>query len=115
MTDRRRVVLRDLALRDVENAVDRYRDEVDVETALGFVDALEAAVDHLARHTGTGSPRYATELDLPGLRSWPLRGFPHLVFYVEADHEVIDVWRVLHAHSDISAWLRASDDAPDTE
>lgn len=115
MADRRRVVLRDLARQDVEDAIDWYRDEVDVETALRFVDALEAALDHLARHPGTGSPRYATELDLPGLRAWSLRGFPHLVFYVEADQDVIDVWRVLHAHRDIPAWLRPPDDAPDAE
>jgi len=31
---------------------------------------------------------------------WPLKCYPHLVFYVErADH--IDVWRVLHGERDI--------------
>ena len=34
-------------------------------------------------------------------------GFPHLVFYVEAEAET-DVWRVLHGARDISAWMRES-------
>jgi toxin ParE1/3/4 len=43
-------------------------------------------------------------LDLPGLRSWPLTRYPHLVFYIErSDH--IDVWRVLHGQRDIPVWL----------
>lgn len=44
------------------------------------------------------------ELRLDGLRAWPLRRFPHLVFYrVEREH--IDVWRVLHAKRDVPAWI----------
>ncbi|HEY8332752.1 MAG TPA: type II toxin-antitoxin system RelE/ParE family toxin, partial [Tardiphaga sp.] len=52
----------------------------------------------------TGSPRYAHELNLPGLRCWPLTRYPYLVFHVERpDH--VDVWRVLHAGRDIPAWM----------
>lgn len=104
MADGLLVVLRDFARRDVEDAVDWFRDEVDTETALRFVDSFDAALNHLSKHPRTGSPRYATELELPGLRSWPLDGFPYPVFYVVAD-DVVDVWRVLHAHRDVPAWL----------
>ena len=55
---------------------------------------------HIARHTGTGSPRYTHELNLPGLRSWPLPKYSYLIFYMEP-REHIDVWRVLHMHLDI--------------
>lgn len=104
VADRLRVVLRQRARLDIEEAVDWYRDNADVVTALDFVDAVEAGLVHLGHHPGTGSPRYATELDLPGLRSWLLDGFPYVVFYVkQPDH--LDVWRVLHAHRDIPAWL----------
>ena len=49
--------------------------------------------------------QYAHELNLPGLRFWPLKRFPYLVFYVEhASH--IDVWRVLHGKRDIPVWLQ---------
>ena len=51
------------------------------------------------------SPRNVRELDLPGMRSWVVTGFPYLVSYVEREAD-IDVWRVLHAARDIPAWLQ---------
>jgi toxin ParE1/3/4 len=78
--------------------------------ALGFVDALERAYAHISKHPRTGSPRYAHELVIPDLRSWPLSKYPYLVFYVE-HADPIDVWRVLHMKGDISAWM--ADDAAD--
>src|SRR6185503_7939581 len=55
-------------------------------------DALEHAYSHIGRHPGSGSSRYAHELNLPGRRFWPLQKHPHLIFYVErSDH--VDVWR----------------------
>jgi toxin ParE1/3/4 len=69
---------------------------------LGFIDALEQAYSHISRHPTTG------ELNLPGLRFWPLKRYPHLVFYLErSDH--IDVWRVLHGKRDIPAWMQEPD------
>ncbi len=98
------VVPRELANRDVEEAIEHYLREDAAPAAMGFIEALEQAYVHIGRHPGTGSPRYAHELDLPGLRSWQLTSYPHLVFYVErSDH--IDVWRVLHGQRDIPAWL----------
>ncbi len=76
--------------------------------ALGFMDSLEHAYTHIARHPATESPRYAHELNLHGLRTWPLTRYPYLVFYVERfDH--IDVWRVLHGQRDIPAWMQELD------
>jgi len=66
----------------------------------GFIDALEQAYGHLSRNAATGSPRYAHELGLAGLRAWPLTAYPYLVFYLERDDH-IDVWRVLHTRRDI--------------
>jgi toxin ParE1/3/4 len=98
------VIPRVLARRDVEGAVAYYAGQDGSAAALGFVDALEAAYVHIGRHPATGSPRYAIELNLPGLRSWSLKRYPYLVFYVEAD-DCIDVWRVLHQRRDIPAWM----------
>ena len=98
------IVPRELANRDVDEAIAYYLSESSDEVALGFVDALEQAYRHISRHPASGSSRYAVELNLPGLRSWPLRRFPHLVFYVEAK-DCIDVWRVLHSGRDIPAWM----------
>jgi toxin ParE1/3/4 len=99
------VVPREQAMRDVEDALAYYLGEDAESAALGFINALEKAYAHIGRHPATGSPRYAHELNLPGLRSWLLTRYPYIVFYVErADH--IDVWRVLHGQRDVPAWMQ---------
>jgi len=100
----KRVVLREQANRDVEEAIDYYVREAGVEIALGFVDALEETYRLIAEHPGIGSQRYAHELDLPGLRHRSISRFPWIVFYVELEAN-IDIWRVLDARRDIPAWL----------
>jgi toxin ParE1/3/4 len=102
------VVPRELANLDVENAIDYYLGENAEQAALGFIDALEKAYTHIGRHPATGSSRYAHELNLPGLRFWPLPRYPHLVFYVEHENH-IDVWRVLHGQRDIPEWMSSED------
>ncbi len=98
------VIPRALANRDIDQALDHYLDEGGERVGLGFIDALEKAYRHIARHPASGAPRYAQELDLPGLRAWPLKRYPYLVFYVERDDH-IDVWRVLHSQRDLPTWM----------
>lgn len=97
------------ARQDAEDAVSYYIAEDAEVAALGFIDALERAYEHIGRHPSTGSPRYAHELNLPGLRCWPLTRYPYLVFYVEQLGH-IDVWRVLHGKQDIPAWMQDRED-----
>lgn len=102
------VVPREQASRDVDDAIAYYMGDSAVQAAFGFIDALEQAYIHIGRHPGAGSPRYAHELNLPGLRAWPLTRYPYLVFYVERpDH--VDIWRVLHEQRDIPAWMQDAD------
>jgi toxin ParE1/3/4 len=96
------VVPRQQAVLDVAAA--HYIAENAEKAALGFVDALEAAYRHIGHHPATGSPKYAHELRIPDLRFWPLKRYPHLVFYVERS-DCVDVWRVLHGQRDIPAWM----------
>ena len=98
--------LRAAAQRDVEEAVAHDRDEAGPNVALDFVDSFEAAIRGLCDHPLMGSLRFAFELEIPDLRSWPLERFPYLVFYVP-DDEAIDIWRILHAGRDIPAFLTA--------
>jgi toxin ParE1/3/4 len=98
------IVPRELANRDVEEAIDHYLVEATAKVALGFVDELEKAYAQIARHPASGSPRYAYQLGLAELRFCPLGRYPYLIFYVECD-EHIDVWRVLHEQRDIPAWM----------
>ncbi|MGO4391810.1 type II toxin-antitoxin system RelE/ParE family toxin [Variovorax sp. M-6] len=89
---------------DVDEAIEHYLSEDAAQAALGFIDALSQAYERIGRNPAIGSPRYAHELNLPGLRAWPLKRYPYLVFYVErGDH--IDVWRVLHGKRDLPAWI----------
>lgn len=103
------VVPRQLALQDVEEALAHDLEENAEAAAMGFIDALADAYQHIGLHPATGSPRYAHELSLPGLRVWQLTRYPHLVFFMERpDH--IDVWRVLHGQRDIPAWMQGPDE-----
>lgn len=100
----KRVVLRERAQRDVDEAIDFYLAQGGDAVALRFVDALQATLGVISRQPAAGSPRYAQELDLPELRSCTLRRFPYVVFYINRDRDV-DVWRLLHGKRDIAAWL----------
>ncbi len=103
------IIPRALANQDIDDAISYYLNEATEQAALGFIDALERAYKHISRHPESGSSRYAHELDLPGLRSWGLKRYPYLVFYIERDDH-IDVWRVLHGMRDIPAWMQQSGD-----
>lgn len=89
----------------MNEAVAHYLVEGSEQAALGFIDALERAYTHIGHHPASGSPRYAHELELTGLRVWPLARYPYLVFYIEREDH-IDVWRVLHGQRYIPAWMR---------
>lgn len=102
------VVPRELANRDVDEAIAYYLDQGAPQAAMGFIAALEKAYAHLARFPQSGSPRYALELNLPGLRCWSLADYPFLIFYLGLDDRV-DVWRVLHGQRDVPAWMQAPD------
>ena len=99
------VVLREAARRDIDEALDYYLQAAGDRVALRFIDAAEANFRSIGQSPAAGSPRYAHELNLPGLRCRILKRFPYLVFYVEREDH-IDVWRVLHAKRDIPAWLQ---------
>lgn len=102
------VILRKLAEADVDAALAYYMSEAGADTALAFVEQLEQANHRISLDPAVYSPRWGTELNLPGLRSLRVSKFPYVIFYIEqADH--IDVWRVLHAQRDIPALLRDDD------
>ncbi|MDI1254097.1 type II toxin-antitoxin system RelE/ParE family toxin [Thermomonas sp.] len=92
------------ARRDLDEAATWLADQGGKALELSIVDALDATKDFIERHPGAGATRYATLVKIGELRFWPIKGFPYLVFYVErATH--MDIWRVLHAHRDIPAWM----------
>jgi len=68
------VIPRHQVERDVEAAIEHYLKAVGEKAAPGFIDALQAVYVQTAHHPESGSPRYAHELGLPGLRSLLLKG-----------------------------------------
>ncbi len=98
------VVRRAQASADITAAVTHYLGEADANLADRFIDEVESAIGAIAEAPGTGSPRFGDMLQLPGLRSRRVAGFPFLIFYVEADRR-IEVWRVLHERRDLAGTL----------
>lgn len=102
------VIPRARARADVEQAVEYYASEAGADVAFRFIDALQQAYTFIAQMPAAGSARWSYELNLPGLRTIGLKGFPWLVFYLELESHV-DIWRVLHAKRDMPAWLTGVD------
>ena len=97
------LVRRERVDQDIQEAIEYYLEQ-SPEAALGFIDDLEQAFRRIQRQPGAGSPRYAHELNLPGLRFGLCKRYPYLVFYREASDR-IEIWRVLHGSRHIPAWL----------
>ena len=92
-----------LAQADVEAALDYYCSEA-AHAAVGFTYAVEQATAHIHRHSRTGSPRYAHELNLAQLRYWPLTSYPYALFYIKHDDHVhVHMIRVVHLSRDVPA------------
>lgn len=89
---------------DIENAIDYYVVEAPHRVD-SFLDALEKATAHIQRATGTGSPRYAHELDMPDLRFWLLDKLPYGLFYLEHEDHLL-VIRLVHMRREIPASLQ---------
>ena len=69
-----------------------------------FALTVDSELSHLRRHPDTGSPRYGLQLGIPGLRSWPVKKFPYMIFYMVEDTRIV-VLRVLHQSTDIPVHL----------
>ena len=82
--------LRALAGTDLEDAASYYRDHAGEAVALAFIDEVQAAFGLISSGPGIGSLRYSHDLDIPGLRAFPIERFDHAIFYVETD-DVVDV------------------------
>lgn len=103
-----RVIPRPAALRDAEAAVDYYSREAGPDLAYRFIDALRITYARIGDSPDIGSPRLGQSLGIAALRTRPVQGFPYVVCYQALDGG-IDVWRVLHAQSDIPVHLTESE------
>jgi len=99
----KRLIVQRRAMRDLTDARAYYRQEAPHMVA-DFTLTVDAELLHLRRHAATGSPRYGLQLGIVGLRSWPIKRFPYVIFYTTHDDRIV-VLRVLHQASDIPAHL----------
>jgi toxin ParE1/3/4 len=90
---------------DVEAAARHYRKEGGATLEIGFIEAVEAGMAHICKHPASGSLRLAHLLRIEGLRVWPMKRFPYLIFYIDTE-AAVDVVRVLHGERDLPALLR---------
>lgn len=95
----KRLVMQRRAMRDLVDARGHYRQEAPHMVG-EFAVTVDSELLHLRRHPATGSPRYGVQLGIPGLRSWPIKRFPYVIFYIDQDDRVV-VIRVLHHAQDI--------------
>lgn len=96
------VRLRSAAENDVaENA--RYLQDKNVEAAIRFLDAFDAAIKLIASSPGIGGSCHFQNSLFDGIRVWPIGGFKnYLIFYRELPDEV-EVVRVIHGARDLTS------------
>jgi toxin ParE1/3/4 len=104
------VFRRQAADADIQDAVDFYLIEAD-HMVDPFLAALRKALEHVEKHPGTGSPKYAHELNVPNLRFWPITRFPYLLLYIE-NEDFVDLVHVIHMSRDIPASLQIETNNP---
>jgi len=96
--------LRPQAEADLVEAARHYAKEGSIELAERMFDAALAALEPIERMPAMGSPRLGQLCEIPGLRSWRVKGFPMQWLYFEAvDH--LDVVRLVGDRQDIIAIL----------
>ena len=100
----KRLTVQRRAMRDLAEARAYYGREAP-HMVSEFALTLDYEFLHLRRHPDTGSPRYGLQLAIPGLRSWPVKKFPHIIFYMVEETRVV-VLRVLHQAAHIPGHLK---------
>lgn len=105
---RKPIFRRRRASEDIDQAPAFYIEEGGAEVAIDFIAQLEATLNKISRQPDAGSPRYGHLMRIDALRSWPVKRFPYLIFYIEKEGR-IEVSRVLHTHMDISSKLHGAE------
>jgi toxin ParE1/3/4 len=94
---------------DMLKQVDWYREKAGSEVAEGYVNAIEATLQTLAKTPGLGRLRFHGWPELSGIRSWRVQRpyHRHLIFY-RFDKNTLVPERVLHGARDLPRRLLQS-------
>ena len=95
-------VLRPLATQDKRSELRYYRREAGGAVANKLLDALEKTLVDLRLNPAIGSPTLGHMLDVTGLGTWRINGFPLSFWYFERDTHV-DIARLVGQRQDADA------------
>ena len=101
----KRAILRPQARADLHAEIVYYRKQAGKLIANQLAGAADDALQHLQQNPATGSLRIGQILEIPGLRSWRVSGFPLIWFYFEREDH-LDVVRLLGERQDILVILK---------
>lgn len=104
----KRSLLRPQAEGDLVARTRYYRSESGPALAERFFNAALVSLRPIERMPGIGSLRIGELSDIPGLRDWPVQGFPVRWLYFETDTN-LDVVRLIADTQDLLAILRAAE------
>lgn len=96
-----RLLVRPRAKGDLDEQ-SRYIARDNVDAALRFLDAAEAAFDRLQSLPEIGTLRRFHQPALFNVRSWPIPGFEKYVIFYRADSARVEVLRIIHAARDLA-------------
>jgi toxin ParE1/3/4 len=96
--------LRPQAQADLVRDVHYYEEQGGAELADRFFLAACAALPAIQQMPGMGSPHLGLLCDVPGLRTWPVKGFPVMWFYFDNDDH-LDIVRLLGERQDLLSIL----------
>jgi toxin ParE1/3/4 len=87
---------------DIQEQVDWYRENAGPEVGVGYVNAVEATLQALAKTPGLGRPRFQNRPELSGVRSWRVeRPFHRYLIFYRFDEENLMAERVIHGACDL--------------
>jgi toxin ParE1/3/4 len=99
-------VIRPRAQDDILRQFRWYLVEQDApDAAFRFVEAIEAAVEQLARMPNIGAPRELRNPSLKGLCFWPVTGFDEFLIFYLVEGKTVRVIRILHGKRDVDRIL----------
>jgi toxin ParE1/3/4 len=100
------VTIRPAAREDILRQFRYYLIEKDADAAAKrFLEAVEAAIEDVARHPEMGVRKILKNPVLQGLRTWPVKGFPSMRIYYLSPTDGLRVVRVLHGRRDVDTML----------
>jgi toxin ParE1/3/4 len=99
--------IQEAAERDILRQFEWYSERGLPDIARRFRLAVKSSVDDLLLAPQAGAPKPVANVELKGLRTWPLKGFDEFRIYYLVEDDLIKVVRVLHGRRDIASILES--------